>query len=252
MKIAMSKSKSFAATKRKAYKRVKINHKNFGIIAFNWEFWNWSMISGSFQSWLSGQSGTLLFVALCKIRRSRSSWIRFPVPYLSKFCVFNLGRITAKNDVLGRSRALAKRLMFSSSSAAWLSSDFISRWSSLTFILCSGCLSLILHESIFEQGGLRHVVFVWPVAWQLLHTRPRRLESVMYSFSCWLSFCSASFAVTICTCKTVRLPFISCCFESNGLHPCWSFWADVGLACTSSEKLADRKVDAWNGGCLYM
>ena len=55
------------------------------------------MINGSFQSWLSGQSGTLLFKALCKIRRSRSSCILFPVPYLSKFCAFNLGRITAKN-----------------------------------------------------------------------------------------------------------------------------------------------------------
>ena len=73
-----------------------------------------------FQSWLSGQSGTLLFKALCKIRRSRSSCISFPVPYWSKFCAFNLGRITAKNDVLARSCALAKRLMFSSSSAAWL------------------------------------------------------------------------------------------------------------------------------------
>ena len=200
------------------------------------------MISGSFQSWLSGQSGTLLFKALCKIRRSRSRYIRFLVPYLSKFCAFNLGRITAKNDVLARSRALAKRLMFSSSSAAWLSSDLISRWSSLSFILCSGCLSFILHESIFEQGGLRHVVFVWPVAWQLLHTRPRRLESVTYSFSSLLSFCSASFAVTICNCKTVRLSFISCCFESNGLHPCWSFWADVGLARASSVKLLTGKL----------
>ena len=143
------------------------------------------MISGSFQSWFSGQSGTLLFKALCKIRRSRSSCIRFPVPYFSKFCAFNRGCITAKNYVLARSRALAKRLMFYSFSAAWLSSDLISRWSSLTFILCSGCLSFLffLHQSIFEQGGLRHVVFVWPVAWQLLHTRPRRLKGVTYSFS---------------------------------------------------------------------
>ena len=101
------------------------------------------MISGSFQSWFSGQSGTLLFKALCKIRRSRSSCIRFPVPYFSKFCAFNRGCITAKNDVLARSRALAKRLMFYSFSAAWLSSDLISRWSSLTFILCSGCLSFL-------------------------------------------------------------------------------------------------------------
>jgi len=139
-----------------AYKRDKINHKNFGIIAFNWDFWNWSKTSGSFQSWLSGHSGTLLLKALCKIRRSRSSCIRLPVPHLSKFCAFNLGRITAKNDVLARSRALSKWLMFSSSSAASLLSDLTSHWSSLTFIFCSGRLSFILHESIFEQGGLRH------------------------------------------------------------------------------------------------
>ena len=103
---------------------------------------------------------------------------------------------------------------------------------------------------IFDQGGLQYVVFVWPVAWQLLHTHPQRLESVTYSFSSWLSFCSASFTTTICTCKIVRLSFISCCFESNRLHPCWSFWADVGLACASSAKLADGKADSWNDSCL--
>ena len=115
-------------------------------------------------------------------------------------------------------------------SSAWLSRDLISRWSSLTFILCSGCLSFIFHWSIFEQGGLWRVGFVWPVVRQSLHTRPGMLASVMYSFSSWLSFCSSSFAVATCTFKTVTLNLISCCFESKGLRPCWAFRADVGLA----------------------
>ena len=76
MKINI-KTNSFAVTKRKAYKRDKINHMNFS------------------------KTDTM-----------------YPVPYLSKFCAFNLDRNTAKNDVLACSRALAKRLMFSSSSAA--------------------------------------------------------------------------------------------------------------------------------------
>ena len=135
-------------------------------------------------------------------------------------------------------------------SSAWLSSDLISRWSSLTFILCSGCLSFIFHWSIFEQGGLWRVGFVWPVVRQSLHTRPGRLASVMYSFSSWLSFCSSSFAVATCTFKTVTLNLISCCFESKGLRPCWAFRADVGLADASSVKRADGKVDAWYDSCL--
>ena len=72
----------------------------------------------------------------------------------------------------------------------------------------------------------------------------------MYSFSSWLSCCSSSFAGTTYTFKTVRLNFISCCFESKGLRTCWSFWADVGLADASSVKLADGKVDAWYDSCL--
>ena len=50
----------------------------------------------------------------------------------------------------------------------------------------------------------------------------RVLEDLRVSRTRSVAF-AVLFEVTICTCKTVRLSFISCCFESDGLHPCWSF-----------------------------
>lgn len=121
------------------------------------------------------------------------------------------------------------------------------RWSLLTFILYSGYLSFILHESIFKQGGLQHVVFIWPVTWQYCYTSELVDTSVMY-----IKFSSSSFAVATWTHKIVRFYFISCCFESKGLPPCCHLSVEVWveLAHASCMKLVDDKVVELNDSCF--
>lgn len=100
------------------------------------------------------------FILQCSLQNKRSLSSFNRSTYLGKFCMRNLGRITAKkldDDFLLAVKKLSS-LLFCFSSCFWRSLSSTCKSDILFFI--SGCFSRILQLKIFSLGICLHVVLV--------------------------------------------------------------------------------------------